>query len=68
MVATLFEFQQDCLPEIIFRDEQRLFILNGVGDTTFMLDSVICPSGTGVEMPVVVDVNKDGQANICITC
>ncbi|MEL6131810.1 MAG: FG-GAP-like repeat-containing protein, partial [Bacteroidota bacterium] len=66
--ATLFDFQQDGIPEIIFRDEQRLFILNGVGDTTFMLDSVICPSGTGVEMPVVVDVNKDGQANICITC
>ncbi|MEO0640503.1 MAG: VCBS repeat-containing protein, partial [Bacteroidota bacterium] len=66
--TTLFDFQQDGIPEVIFRDEQRLFILNGVGDTTFMLDSVICPSGTGVEMPVVVDVNNDGQSNICITC
>src|SRR5690606_15663282 len=50
------------------RDETSLRIFDGSGSTPVVIGSNPCASGTGSEMPVVADVDGDGQAEICVTC
>ena len=73
---TLFDFNQDGIMEIVYRDQDRLRIINGSGrshhtgnDTIPFYDlySVNMTAGTWKEYPVVADVNNDGHAEI-VTC
>lgn len=73
---TLFDFNQDGIMEIVYRDEQNLRIINGSGkshitgnDTIsfYNLYTKAMSAGTWKEYPVVADVNNDGRAEI-ITC
>ena len=64
--ATAFDFEGDGNVEVIYRDEDYLRILDGV--TGFTKDSLACGSGTRVEMPVIADVDADGQAEIAVAC
>ena len=73
---TLFDFNQDGIMEIVYRDQDRLRIINGSGrshrtgnDTIPFYDlySVGMTAGTWKEYPVVADVNGDGCAEI-VTC
>ena len=73
---TLFDFNQDGIMEIVYRDEQNLRIINGSGishktgnDTIpfYNLYTKSMSAGTGKEYPVVADVNGDGAAEI-VTC
>ena len=73
---TLFDFNQDGIMEIVYRDQDRLRIINGSGrshqtgnDTVPFYDlySVNMTAGTWKEYPVVADVNSDGHAEI-VTC
>jgi uncharacterized repeat protein (TIGR02543 family)/uncharacterized repeat protein (TIGR01451 family) len=68
--ATLFDFNQDGISEIVYRDETRLRIFDGITDNesptplaTF--DNV--RSGTLREYPVIADIDDDGQAEIIVT-
>ena len=72
---TLFDFNQDGISEIVYRDEVNLRIINGslIHHQTGL--SVAAPynlstfpntSGTRAEYPVVADVDGDGQADITI--
>ena len=65
---TLFDFNLDGVNEIVYRDETQLRILNGSGTTAEILTSFTCPSGTGVEYPIVGDLTNSGQSAICVTC
>ena len=73
---TLFDFNQDGIMEIVYRDQDRLRIINGSGkshvtgnDTIscYNLYSLSMSAGTWKEYPVVADVNGDGAAEI-VTC
>ena len=73
---TLFDFNQDGIMEIIYRDQDRLRIINGSGKSHLTGNDTIpfynlytksMSAGTWKEYPVVADVNGDGAAEI-VTC
>ena len=73
---TLFDFNQDGIMEIVYRDESLLRIINGSGkshrtgnDTIsfYNLYSTKMICGTGYEYPIIADINGDGAAEV-ITC
>ncbi|MBQ6155123.1 MAG: VCBS repeat-containing protein [Bacteroidales bacterium] len=73
---TLFDFNQDGIMEIVYRDQNSLRIINGSGkshktgnDTIpfYNLYTKTMSAGTWKEYPVVADVNGDGAAEI-VTC
>ena len=69
---TLFDFNNDGVNELVYRDEKKLYIYNGVADATPVLASnnseINCTSGTAFEYPVIADVDGSGSAKICVTC
>lgn len=65
---TMFDFNQDGTQELVYRDESTLRIIDGSGNTPVTVGTNPCISGTGTEMPVVADVDGDGQAEICVSC
>ena len=73
---TLFDFNQDGIMELVYRDNRNLRILNGSGKSHITGNDTIRPydlyhrmmgAGTGVEYPIVADVNSDGYAEIVAT-
>lgn len=73
---TLFDFNQDGIMEIVYRDQDKLRIINGsgkshlTGNDTIIFYNLYAKSmsaGTWKEYPVVADVNGDGAAEI-VTC
>jgi hypothetical protein len=72
---TLFDFNNDGISEIVYRDEQVLRIINGskkhhiTGASTnvYTLNSFTSYSGTGTEYPVIVDIYRNGSSAILIT-
>ncbi|MDR1335425.1 MAG: FG-GAP-like repeat-containing protein [Tannerella sp.] len=73
---TLFDFNQDGIAEIVYRDETQLRIINGSlkshitgEDTVKVYDLYATPaySGTTYEYAVVADVDGDGHAEIITT-
>jgi hypothetical protein len=65
---TMFDLNQDGTQELVYRDESNLRIIDGSGNTPVTVGTNPCSSGTGSEMPVVADVDGDGQAEICVSC
>lgn len=62
---TAFDFNQDGNVEVVYRDESNIRILNGLtglNKTTFS-----CVSPTAVEYPAIVDLDRDGQAEIVVS-
>jgi len=64
--ATLFDFNGDGKSEIVYRDEDFLYIMNGNDGS--INTQISCRSRTGMEYPIVADVDADGSTEICITC
>ena len=73
---TLFDFNQDNIMELIYRDSENLRIINGSGKSHITGNDTICPynlyarmmgAGTGCEYPMVADINGDGSAEIVTT-
>jgi gliding motility-associated-like protein len=64
--STAFDFDCDSKFEIVYRDEDSLFIFDG--STGTVLSKAFCGSRTQTEVPVIVDVDGDGQANIVCGC
>ena len=57
-----FDFNQDGVVEIVYRDQSHLRIIDGnTGNNLTVFD---CVSPTAVEYPAIVDFDKDGQAEI----
>lgn len=69
---TLFDFNNDGVNELVYRDQDSLYILNGVADAAPVLASnsarFRCTSGTAFEYPVIADLDGSGSAKICVTC
>ena len=63
--ATVFDLNGDGVPEVIYRDECWLRIYRGTDGKT--LFATYLTSATGVEYPVVADVDNDGHANLVVT-
>ncbi|MCD7974099.1 MAG: FG-GAP-like repeat-containing protein, partial [Candidatus Azobacteroides sp.] len=71
---TLFDFNQDGISELIYRDEKNLRIINGskIHHQTLLpcepydLATYENISSTGSEYPTIADVDGDGQAEILI--
>ena len=73
---TLFDFNQDNIMELVYRDNKNLRIINASGKSHITGNDTIRPynlytrqmaAGTGIEYPVVADVNGDGAAEIIVT-
>ena len=63
--STLFDFDGNGTVEVVYSEEEDLFIYDGpTGDLLFQTTS---RSGTRTEYPLVADVNGDGQAEIIVT-
>ena len=72
---TLFDFNQDGISEIVYRDMANLRIINGSGKSHLTGNDTIpfynlytksMYAGTWKEYPVVADVNGDGAAEIVV--
>ncbi len=65
-VSSVFDFCGNGAAEVIYRDQDSLYIFDGpTGNVEFQTP---CKSATHVEMPVIVDVDADGQTEILISC
>ena len=61
---SMFDFNQDGEVELVYRDQTDLRIINKFGND---IASFACLSGTHTEYPVVVDLDKNGHADILVS-
>ena len=59
---TAFDFNQDGSVEIVYRDQSDMRIIDG--NTGNNISVFPCLAPTAVEYPAIVDLNRDGQADI----
>jgi FG-GAP-like repeat len=67
LTATIYDFNNDGQPEMVYRDSQSLNVIDGATGQN-LLWSTICQSHTYTEGPIIADVNGDGATDICVTC
>jgi len=60
--STVFDFNGDGRAEVVYNDEQRFLVLDGLNGSIVFFDWN--PSRTRTEQPVVADVDNDGNAEI----
>lgn len=65
---TLFDFNNDGIQEVVYRDESDLQIINGKSGGLYPFGKFKCFSLTGSENPIVGDFENNGQAKICVIC
>ena len=63
--STLFDFDGNGTVEVVYSEEENLFIYDG--PTGMELFRITSRSGTRTEYPIVADVNGDGTAEIVVT-
>ncbi len=63
--STIFDFNGDGKVEVIYNDEYYLYIFDGLTGTT--LWSVINPSGTLWEYPVIANIDEDESVEIVVS-
>lgn len=70
--CTMFDFNADGKSEIVYRDEDYIYIYtteNNAGVITVTRSTPMrCSSRTYNEYPIVVDMDGDGSTEICVTC
>jgi hypothetical protein len=72
---SMFDFNQDGISELIYRDETDLRIINGsmkshkTGNDTIVynLAQIPCYSATHTEYPIIADFDRDGHADILVS-
>ncbi len=63
--SSVFDFQGDGQASVVYNDECYLRVLNGVdGSTELRLQN---STGTRIEYPIVVDVDRNGRSEIVVT-
>lgn len=71
--CTMFDFNADGSTEIVYRDEDNLYIYSTSRDvngqrTVLRSNPLPCASRTFLEYPVVADLDNDGATEICVAC
>jgi hypothetical protein len=61
--AIMFDFEMDGYPEVVYADETKVHVFNGL-DGTVKLESSDHASATTFENPIVADVDNDGEVEI----
>ncbi len=64
--SSVFDFCGDGSADIVYRDQDKLRIINGASGLVSWED--VCTSATHIENPLVLDVDADGQTEIVIEC
>ncbi|MFV0346051.1 MAG: Ig-like domain-containing protein [Bacteroidales bacterium] len=64
--VSLFDFNNDGIQEIVYRDHTTLRIMNGNTLTVDTLAYFKCGGGTVLECPTIADVDNDGSAEIIV--
>lgn len=65
-VSTVFDFCGTGAANVIYRDTSTLSVFDGpTGEVVLEFG---CASATHIEMPIILDVDADGQTEILITC
>ena len=67
LTVTIYDFDNDGNPEMVYRDSQELVVIDGATGTQ-KLWSAVCQSHTYTEGPIIADVNGDGGTDICVPC
>lgn len=62
--SSLFDFQGDGIPEVLYNDECFLHIYSGTDGTPATATPIPSSSRTSSEYPIVADVDGDGNAEI----
>ena len=63
--SSVFDFEGDGSAEVVYADETSLRIFNG-SDGTILYEDATHSSHTRLEMPIVVDVDNDGKAEVVV--
>jgi hypothetical protein len=63
--SSVFDFEGDGSAEVVYADETSFRIFNG-SDGTVLYEDATHSSHTRLEMPIVVDVDNDGQSEIVV--
>ena len=63
--SSVFDFEGDGVAEVVYADQTTLYVLAGP-DGTVRLSHATHDSGTVLDLPVVADVDNDGQAEIVV--
>lgn len=63
---SVYDFNGDGRDEVLIRNEQFFWILNG--ETGAIIFSYPCPTGTGYEYPTVADIDGDLEAELLFSC
>ncbi len=70
--STVFDFNGDGASEVVYRDEENLYIINAGGyenePVGKKLFTVECKSRTAVEYPIIADINNDGATELIVPC
>ncbi|MFC2124790.1 FG-GAP-like repeat-containing protein, partial [Bacteroidota bacterium] len=67
VAVTIYDFDNDGKPEIVYRDSQQLVIVDGeTGQNVYW--ATTCQSHTMTEGPIIADVDGDGGTDICVPC
>ena len=66
--VTSFDLDGDGTKEIIYRDEEKIKIFQYAGKNLKLISSYSCTSLTLAEMPIIISLEKNGEARICVTC
>lgn len=67
VAVTIYDFNNDGQPEMVYRDSQELAVIDGATGTIKQW-SAVCQSHTYTEGPIIADVNGDGGTDICVPC
>ncbi|MFV0484112.1 MAG: BspA family leucine-rich repeat surface protein [Bacteroidales bacterium] len=62
---SMFDFNNDGILELVYRDESTLRIMNG-NNNMATLATIKCGAATTSEYPVIADVDNDGSAEIIV--
>jgi len=62
--STLFDFENDGVPEVVYNDHDFLRIYDGA--TGVVLAELANPNWTAMEFPTLADVDGDGEAEIIV--
>lgn len=64
--SSVFDFEGDGQNEVVYRDETTLYVFDGATGVTKV--STPCQAATRYDLPMVTDVDADGQTDIVCTC